>query len=111
MLATRTKRTVAVIGLSCTLFAGAAATPAMATPGQEGLYLSALKQQWAKQSVTVQKATCGGYKASPSSVISLSVAEIWKNPASRQALTKPAWKRVITKYLAWSCSGPGTTPR
>jgi len=39
------------------------------------------------------------------------VQQIWQKPAARKALSKPAWKRVITKYLKWACSGPGTTPR
>ena len=111
MLTTRAKRTAAIVVMSCSLFAGAAVAPAAATPGQEALYLGALKKEWVKQAATSQTATCMGYKASPTAVITLSIAEIWKNAASRQALTKPAWKRVITKYLAWACSGPGTTPR
>jgi hypothetical protein len=111
MLTTRTKRTAAVVALSCSLFAGAAITPAAATSGQEGVYLAALKQEWPKQAATSQQTTCSGYKTNATAVITLSVNQIWKNAASRQALSKPAWKRVITKYLAWACSGPGTTPR
>ncbi len=111
MLSTRTKRTAAVMVLSCSLFAGATITPAVASPAQEALYLTALKGEWNNASAADQKATCAGFKVGPSKVISLSVTELWKKAAMRQALSKPAWKRVITKYLKWACSGPGTTPR
>jgi hypothetical protein len=111
MPSTRTKRTAAVVVLSCSLFAGAAITPAVASTADEALYLSALKKEWNNSSAADQKATCGGFKVGPAKVITLSVTEIWKKPAARKALSKPAWKRVITKYLKWACSGPGTTPR
>ena len=108
MISTRTKRSAAVMVLSCSLFAGMAITPAVASPADEALYLSALKKEWNNSSAADQKATCAGFKAGPAKVVSLSVVEIWKKPAARQALSKPAWKRVITKYLKWACSGPGT---
>jgi hypothetical protein len=111
MLSIRAKRTAAIMVMSCSLFAGAAVAPAVAGPADEALYLSALKKEWRNSSSADQNATCSGYKAGPGQVVSLSVAEIWKKPAARKALSKPAWKRVITKYLKWACSGPGTTPR
>lgn len=111
MLTTRTKRAAAVFGLSCTLFAGVAVTPAVASPGQEAAYLAALKKEWVNQSQSNRVATCTGYKLSPTGFVSLTVNEVWKNPTLRETLTKPSLKRVITKWLAWACSGPGTTPR
>ena len=111
MLTSRTKRSAAVMVLSCSLFAGMAITPAVASPADEALYLSALKKEWNNSPKADQTATCQGFKAGPGKVISLSVTEIWKKPAARKALSKPAWKRVITKYLKWACSGAGTTPR
>ena len=111
MPSSRTKRSAAIMVLSCSLFAGMAVTPAVASPADEALYLSALQKEWNNSSATDQKSTCQGFKAGPGKVVSLSVTEIWKKPAARKALSKPAWKRVITKYLKWACSGPGTTPR
>jgi hypothetical protein len=111
MFSSRTKRSAAVMVLSCSLFAGAAITPAVASPADEATYLAALKKEWTNSSAADQKSTCEGFKVGPAKVVSLSVTEIWKKPAARQALNKAAWKRVITKYLKWACSGPGTTPR
>jgi cytochrome c oxidase assembly factor CtaG len=111
MFSTRVKRTAAITVVTCSLFAGAGIAPATASPASEALYYSALKTEWNKSTAADQKATCAGYKAGPSQVISLSVQQIWQKPAARKALSKPAWKRVITKYLKWACSGPGTTPR
>ena len=111
MLTTRTKRAAAVFGLSCTLFAGVAVTPAVASPGQEAAYLAALKKEWVNQSQANRVATCTGYKLSPTGFVGLTVNEVWQNPTLRETLTKPSLKRVITKWLAWACSGPGSTPR
>lgn len=104
-----TKRAVAVVALSFSLFAGAATSAAMATPADEAKYLARFKSSWASASKADKASICNGYKASHTLMISETTAELWKNPNARKALSKPALKRVVAKYLAWAC--PNDRPR
>jgi hypothetical protein len=112
MLGTRTTRTIATAAIACSLFAGGvAATPASAATLNEGQFLASLKTEWNKSPAATQITTCKGYKLDAAQVVGLSVSQLWSTPAIRTVITKPALRRVITKYLKWACSGPGTTPR
>jgi len=111
MNVTKTTRAAAVVVLSCSLLGISAVGPASATPQAEAMYLAAVKQAWQTSPRADKIKTCQGYKANPSLMITLSVAQITKDPAVAKVLPKAGWKRVITKYLAWACSGPGKTPR
>jgi hypothetical protein len=111
MLSTAITRVGAVVVLSGALVSGAAIAPASATPAEEAVYLTAMKDAWAAQDESVMKTTCKAYRIAPGALVSESLKAVMKDPASREALSRPAWKRVIVKYLAWACSGPGTTPR
>ncbi len=111
MLSVVAKRTAAVIVLSGSLLAGASVVPAAATPAQEALYLAAMKDAWKALPSASQKTTCVAYQLAPHKLVNQSLARILKNPESQAALSKPAWRRVVTKYVAWACSGPGSTPR
>lgn len=101
----------ASVAIAATLVGGAAVAPASATPEEEQLYFSALKREWRNEPVSKQNLTCSAYKLAPDLLITKSVEGIREHAAARQALSKAEWTRVITKYLAWACSGPGTTPR
>ena len=105
------KRTAAVVALSGALFAGAAVAPAHAAPGQESIYLAAMKQAWAQQDAKTQKTTCYAYRIAPTKLVNQSLVNALKDPTAQQALSRAEWRRVIVAYLAWACSGPGTTPR
>ena len=111
MHATKSARAAAVVILSCSLLGVSAVGPASATPQAEAQLLSAFKQTWPKTSRSTQATLCMGYKVSPSLIINSLVSQTAKNATISAAVTKPGIKRVVTKYLAWACSGPGTTPR
>lgn len=101
-----------IVVLASALLAGTVITPAVATPAAEATYLTAIKQEWkTSTSAADQKTTCDGYRAAPASLITMSVNGLLKDPDTRKALSRAAWRRVITKYLAWACSGPNHTPR
>lgn len=107
----RISRVAATGAISVALIGGAAIVPAAANPAEEAVYLSALKREWRATSDSKQNLTCTAYKVAPEMLITKSVEGIRENNAARRALSKTAWTRVITRYLAWACSGPGTTPR
>lgn len=111
MLSSHAKRVAATVVVAGSLLVGASAVPAAATPADEAVYLAAMKDVWSTQKPKVQKTTCFAYRTAPKELISKSVTAALRDPASAQALSKPAWRRVITAYLAWACSGPGSTPR
>lgn len=111
MLSSTLKRVAVVAALTGTLFAGAAAVPAAASPADEAVYLAAMKDAWKAQPVVAQTTTCVAYEAAPAQLVSQSIAQVIKDPASKRALTKAEWRRVIKAYLKWACSGAGTTPR
>ena len=111
MLRAATSRIAAIVVLSGALVAGVAAVPAVATPAEEAVYLAAMKKAWADLPAKSQKTTCYAYRIAPGELIKKSVTAAMQDPVSREALSKPEWRRVITDYLAWACSGPGTTPR
>lgn len=101
----------ASVAVAVTLVGGVAVAPASATPAEEAVYLAALKREWRDEPANKQNLTCSAYRLAPDLLITKSVEGIRDHAAARQALSKAAWTRVITKYLAWACSGPGTTPR
>lgn len=111
MLNTTLKRVAVVTALAGTLFAGAATVPAAASPADEAIYLAAMKDVWKDQPVKTQTTTCVAYRAAPRELVRQSLAAVIKDPASKNALTRAEWRRVIKAYLTWACSGPGTTPR
>ena len=105
------KRGMAVAVAAGALFAGAAVAPATADPSKEAIYLAAMKKVWNTQSTKTHNTTCLAYRVAPQKLIDQSVANTMKDPSSKNALTRTEWRSVITDYLAWACSGPGTTPR
>ena len=107
----RVSRVVATAAISVALIGGAAVAPATANPAEEAVYLSALKREWRGTSNAKQSLTCTAYKVAPEMLITKSVEGIRESDAARRALSKAAWTRVISRYLGWACSGPGTTPR
>jgi len=111
MSVTTSVRAAAVVILSFLLMGTALVGPAAASPQTEGQFLSALKQAWPQSSRANQVATCAGYRASAPLTISGVVTQLSKDSRISSVFNKPALKRIITKYLAWACSGPGTTPR
>jgi hypothetical protein len=111
MLSATAKRAAATVVVAGSVLVGVSAIPAAATPAQEAVYLAAMKQVWKTQPAKTQKTTCYAYRIAPKQLINQSVTASIADPDAAAALTRPAWKRVITDYLAWACSGPGTTPR
>lgn len=111
MLSATAKRVAATVVVSASLLVGVSAIPAAASPADEAVYLAAMKTAWRTQPAKTQNTTCKAYRIAPKVLINRSVAASLQNPDAAAALNKPAWKRVITDYLAWACSGPGTTPR
>ncbi len=111
MLSVATKRIAASAVVAGSLLVGVSAMPAVASPAEEAVYLAAMKTAWKAQPAKTQNTTCKAYRIAPKVLINRSVAASLENADAAAALNKPAWKRVITDYLAWACSGPGTTPR
>lgn len=111
MLSTTTKRIAGTVVVAGSLLVGVSAIPAAATPAQEAVYLAAMKQAWKAQPAKAQKTTCKAYRIAPRELITKSVAASLQNADAAAALSRPAWRRVITDYLAWACSGPGGAPR
>lgn len=111
MLNSTLKRVAVVAALAGTLVTGAAIVPAAAAPAEETIYLAAMKDTWKSQPVKTQKTTCLAYKVAPRQLVSQSLDATIKDPASKRALTKAQWRRVIKAYLTWACSGAGATPR
>jgi hypothetical protein len=105
----RARRLVAGILVSAALVGGAAVVPAAASPADEALYLSAMKAAWNDLPGNDQRITCKAYRQAPRRMISASVDKLWEDAASREALSKPAWRRVVTAYLVWAC--PDGRPR
>lgn len=105
------KRAAVTFLIACSLFVGVSAVPATASPADEAIYLSAMKGVWKTQTPKTQKTTCFAYRVAPDELISKSVAIAREDPTAAEALNKRAWTRVISAYLEWACSGPGTTPR
>jgi hypothetical protein len=103
---------VLVAGLAFAVaIVGVGAAPAAASPRDERQALSALKTAWDDLSAKEQRTVCKAYRIAPRALIRASVDRSMSEPAARELLDRPAWKRVITAYLAWACSGSGTTPR
>lgn len=90
---------------------GLGATPAAAVPRDERQALAALQTAWPELSAKERRTVCKAYRIAPRALIRASVDRSLNEPGARELLDRPAWKRVITAYLAWACSGPGTTPR
>lgn len=111
MFGTASQRVATIAVLSGSLLVGAAVVPAAAAPAEEAVYLSAMKDVWSTLTPKVHRTTCYAYRISPTSLITQSVANALKDPVAANALSRRAWRGVITDYLAWACSGPGTTPR
>ena len=111
MLSSRLKRVAVITAISGALLAGASVAPATADPADEAIYLAAMKEAWTHQPAKTQTTTCVAYRVAPKQLVSQSLTATLKDPASKAALSKAEWRRVITAYLAWACSGPGTTPR
>jgi hypothetical protein len=93
------------------LLAVAAIAPASATPADGGVFLSSMKDAFWNQPRSERKLICKAYRIAPQQLIAASVTSAMKDPASPKSISRAGWKRVITKYVAWACSGPGTTPR
>lgn len=111
MLSATARRVAATVVVAGSVLVGVSAVPAAATPAEEAVYLAAMKQVWKTQPTKTQTTTCYAYRIAPKKLINQSVAASVANADTAAALTRPAWKRVITDYLEWACSGPGTTPR
>lgn len=103
---------VLVTGIVLTVaVAGVGAAPAQAGPRDERQALSALQAAWPELSAKERRTVCKAYRIAPRALIRASVNRSMSEPGARELLDRPAWKRVITSYLDWACSGPGTTPR
>ena len=109
MNGSRASRLIAGILVSAALLGGATSVPAAASPADEALYLSAMKAAWNDLPGSDQRVTCKAYRLAPRKMITSSVERLWKDAASREALSKPAWRRVVTAYLEWAC--PDGRPR
>ncbi len=73
--------------------------------------LTSMQSAWAGLSRKDKRQTCAAYRVDPRGLVAASVDTIWADETQREGLTRPEWRRVIRGYLAWACSGPGTTPR
>lgn len=91
--------------------AAPATTSRPASPQQEALLLTALQSAWRDLTRKEQHTTCAGYRQLPAVVIASSVDSVWAMTDMRDNMTRKGWRRVVRQYLAWACSGPGTTPR
>jgi hypothetical protein len=111
MVVARTHRIVAVIAVSGTLVLGGVASPADATPAKEASNLAVLKTTWITLPVGAQKATCQLFALDQGAVIRTGVTTMMARAQARRGMSAAAWKRVLTKYYMWACSGPGRTPR
>lgn len=111
MLRATTKRIAASVVIAGSLLVGVSAIPAIATPAAEAVHLAGMKQDWKAQKSKVQRTTCFAYRTAPKALINTSIEAARTDTTSADELSKPAWRRVIKAYLAWACSGPGTTPR
>ncbi len=111
MLNITLKRVAIVTALTGTLFAGAAAVPAPASPANERLLLASLKNEWKLFTVTEQTDICSAYRITPALLVSQTAAEAFKDPAVKSAVTKAEFRRAVKAFYKWSCSGAGTTPR
>ncbi|MDP1875965.1 MAG: hypothetical protein Q8M17_00180 [Actinomycetota bacterium] len=109
MNGSRASRLIAGLLCSAALVVGTASVPAAASPSDEALYLSAMKAAWSDLPGKDQRITCKAYRIAPRKMITSSVDQVWQDDASRDALSKPAWRRVVTAYLEWAC--PGGRPR
>ena len=105
----RLNRLLAGLLFAATLVIGASWVPAAASPSDEARYLSAMKAAWNDLPRSDQRITCKAYRLAPRKMITSSVDQVWADAASREALSKPAWRRVVTAYLVWAC--PGGRPR
>lgn len=106
-----TTRSAAVFVASFALAFGAAVSPAVATPAKEAANLAALKATWNTESVGAQTATCKVYAISKTAVISTGARTMMASRITRRGMSTTAWKRVLTTYYEWACSGPNNTPR
>ena len=105
------KRVVATTLVAGSLVVGFGVASASATPAQEAVALSAMKTAWPDQTAKVRKTTCFAYGVAPKQLIAQSVEAVMADSSISGPLKKGAWTRVITKYLAWGCSGPNGAPR
>jgi hypothetical protein len=111
MMRTRATRTAVILVSSCALALGGAIAPASATPAKEAANLATLKSTWSTQPIAARRATCQVYGIDRGAVIRTGVATMMASPTARRGMTSAGWTRVLTKYYAWACSGPGHTPR
>lgn len=70
-----------------------------------------MKDAWSGLSNKERRTVCKAYRLAPRVLIRDSVDGSLSEPDARDLLNRAGWTRVITAYLAWACSGAGTTPR
>ena len=109
---TSPRRLLALTGsLTCAVALLLPAAPATASPQTEAAILTSMQSAWTDLSRKDQRRTCAAYRLDARELVTSSVASIWADEDNRAGLTRAEWRRVIRQYLAWACSGPGTTPR
>jgi hypothetical protein len=97
------RRTVAIAVLSASLFAGAAHSPAHATPGASAAALSALKADWNKKPAHVRKGTCAEYAKWPSTTLVDATNKAWGVKRNRTSMTIAEWLKVYKAFYKWAC--------
>ena len=96
-------RVAVVAALSASLIAGAAVTPATATPAGQKAALSKLKADWAKKPASFRKGTCLTYNKYPNSTLVQSTNKAWTSPANHKNMTIAEWLKVYKAFFKWAC--------
>ena len=96
-------RVAVVAALSASLVAGAAVTPASATPAAQKAALSKLKADWGKKPASFRKGTCLTYHKYPNSTLVQSTNKAWAIKVNQKNMTIAEWLKVYKAFFKWAC--------